>query len=206
MPAFYARVAFSGANAGTGALIVNVVHVECDVLTSPPNWQSIAGDINTWLGTLWRNTLTTSDNFNSLIVSDENYQGSTHGQGIINVALPGTRTPVDTKLDAALCAVASFKTATVRRYARGHTFMPPARDSGVCSAGGGIDQTSAYFIACRNWADAYAAGHTAGSTSYVPIIFSRHQQKLGLTPFTFPITGHQLGIKQHWLRSRSTAP
>src|SRR5215472_9317763 len=69
MPAYNARVAFNAHNSSSGALITNVVHVEVDTLSSPPNWGSIAGDINTWLGTQWRNILTTHDVFDSIVAT-----------------------------------------------------------------------------------------------------------------------------------------
>lgn len=206
MPAYNARVAFEAQNITTGLLITNVLHVEVDTLSSPPNWTSIAGDIYTWLGQLWLNGLATEDQFVQLVVTDENYPGSTFGQGVHVVGLPGTRAPTDGRLNRAICAVVSWKTATAKRYARGHTFMWPVQSSTECSANGQLNSTGAYASALGAFASAYVAGHTAGSTSYTPIIYSRTRQARGQTPFTFPVLALGVIWNQHWLSSRSAAP
>ena len=206
MPAYNARVAFQAHNTTTNALVVNVVHVECDVLSSPPNWANIAADMQSWLAVLWNNILTTAYSFDSITVTDENYPGSTHGQGVVTPATTGARVPNDTKLDPALCQVGSWKTAVAKRYARGHIFFPPAIDTSTVVTGGSFSASQAYYQANAAFMNSFKAGHVSGSTSYVPIVFSKHQVSMGLTPFTFPITGVILQSKQHWLRSRSTAP
>jgi hypothetical protein len=206
VPAYYARVAFRGHLTATGALIVNTVHVECDILASPPNWTSVANDMDTWLGQKWLNILTTADTFDDITVTDENYPGSTHGQGIKSKAIVGTRVPLDEKLDAAVCDLASFKTAVAKRYGRGHCFMPPAYGSNTIASTSGWNQADPYRGMINTWDVAYAGGFVAGSSSYIPIIFSRHKVELGESPFTFPVTATAISAKQHWLRSRSTAP
>jgi len=206
MPAYNARVAFNAHNSSSGALITNVVHVEVDTLSSPPNWGSIAGDINTWLGTQWRNILTTHDVFDSIVVTDEDYPGSTLGQGVVSLAAVGTRTTSDTDLSPGLCAIGTFKSSVAKRYARGHVFFPPAYNSGEMIAGGLWSFTSSYTIACAAWHDQYRAGHTSGSSGYVPIIYSRTRQKRGESPFTFPIVAGIVRQGQFFLRSRTTAP
>lgn len=206
MPEYHARVAFNGHEGSTGRLVVNVVHVEVAVLTSPPNWNSVATDIYAWLGNLWANILPTFYTFDELVVTDENYPGSTFGQGIHVVGTPGTRTLSDTKLDPAMCAVASWKTAVAKRYARGHTFFAPCLTSTDTATSGLFTVAGGYMTACKAFADAYTAGHVVGSTDYAPAIFSKHEEALGHTPYWFPIAGYSLSPKQHWLRSRSTAP
>src|SRR5215471_9663138 len=147
--------------------------MEVDTLTSPPNWASIASDINTWLGQLWAACATASDTLTDITVTDENYPGSTHGQGVHAVGIPGARPLTDSSLSVALCAVGSFKTAVARRYARGHMFFPPAMVSGAAGSNGTWSQTNPYWTACQAFLSSYAAGHTVGSTSYVAEIFSR---------------------------------
>lgn len=199
-------MAFQGHNTASNALIVNVVHIECDVLASPPNWTNIAADVNTWLGQKWRNILSTADTFDTITVTDENYPGSTHGQGVFVAGGAGARAPNDFKLDPALCVLDSWRTAVAKRYARGHVFYPPAYDTTTVAGVGGWLTSAAYWIACKAFGDAYVAGSVAGSTSYVAEVFSPHLVALGQTPFSTPIKGHLVGSRQHWLRSRSTAP
>lgn len=206
MPAYNARVALRATELATGRLCVNVLHVECDVLASPPNWANIAADMKTWLATKWNNILVPAFTFQDITVTDENYPGSTHGQGVANVNTVGARVPNDSKLDPAMCQVGSWKTAVAKRYARGHIFFPPAVDTTSIATGGIFNSGQAYYIANAAFMTSFQAGFVAGSTSYVPIVFSKHQVSMGITPFTFPITGVILNSKQHWLRSRSTAP
>lgn len=206
MPAYNARVALESHDLGMGALTVNVLHLEVDTLTSPPNWQSIADDIGAWLAVPYQNLLSQADQFDQIVVTDENYPGSTFGQGVHPVALNGTRTTGDGKLGRGLCALVSLKTAVAKRYARGHMFAPPAWDSTSLSAGGTIALSSAYHVTLEAFRAAWAAGHTAGSTSYVPIVFSRTRVQQAATPFTFPVRTMTIDTKQHYLRSRMTAP
>ena len=206
MPAHYARAAFEGSNPGTGILIANVFHIEVDALTSPVDWDSVATDVYTWLGTLWTNCMTTSDTLHRIVVTDEDYPGSSLGQGVHSVEQSGARTTTDMKVNSSVCALASWKTNTAKRYARGHTFMPPAWDSAAVQPTNQLVPTNQYFISVGNFASAYQAGHSAGSTSYVPIVYSRTRVKRGETPFTFPIVAHQVSTLQHVLRSRLTAP
>lgn len=206
MPAYHARIALEAHDAGTGALVVNVLHAEVDTLTSPPNWNSIAADVGTWLAQEWFNLLSQHKIFDQIVVTDENYPGSTHGQGVHTAGSSGARIVPDQELDAALCEVVSLKTAVAKRYARGHVFLPPAE---TVTALGGIglwSQTNAYWLAAQAFAAKFLAGFTAGSTSYTPEVFSRHLVATGVTPFTNKVTSAPLSAKQHWLRSRSTSP
>lgn len=206
MPAYHARAAFEAEHVADGTLITNVFHFEVDTLSSPPNWDSIANDIGVWLGTLYTSILTTHERLVQIVVSDENYPGSTHGQGVSVSGVTGARTVADQGLSPGLCAVASWKTSVAKRYARGRTFMPPALGTATCDPAGTWLTTNAYFTACQALVTALVAGHAAGSTSYVFEIFSKHQEALGLTPFSFPVKTGVLSQKQHFLRSRTTAP
>jgi hypothetical protein len=206
VPASYARVAFEAHNTASLALITNVVHLEVDTLSSPVNWASVANDIYTWLGTLWNNVLEAGDHFDQVVVTDENYAGSSFGQGVHNAGTAGARVANNHNVAPAACMVAGWRTATAKRYARGHIFFPPAYDASILGAGGTFTAASAYVVACNAFATSYAAGHTSGSTSYVPIVFSRTRAKLNTLPFTFPVTAYTLQLGQHWLRSRNTSP
>jgi hypothetical protein len=206
VPAYNARLAFRSTNNTTSALIVNTMHVECDVLSSPPNWDTIAADLWAWLGTGYLGILTTADKFHELTVSDENYPGSTFGQGVHTVELAGTRSPGDLHLSPGLCALTQLRTATAKRYARGHFFNPPAYGSVEATANGNWASGSNYIGACGNFAVTFGAGHTAGSTGYVPIVFSRHQVALGQSKFTFPVTSVNVSLVQRFLRSRTNSP
>lgn len=206
MPAHHVRIALEASNIATNALIICVLHAEVDTLTDPPNWATVAVDVDAWLSQVWLNVLSVADRYNQVVVTDENYPGSTHGQGVHVSGSPGTRTLSDTSLDPALCQVLSWKTAVAKRYARGHNFMPPAYSSATSTTGGTWNGANAYFGACGAFGNKYLAGSVAGSTSYIPEVFSKHLVATGVTPFANKVTGFQNGSHQHWLRSRSTSP
>lgn len=206
MPTYHIRIALNGRQTATQRLIVNVFHADAAVQLAQPDWSSVATDAYNWLGTKWINCLSGGDTFDSVVVSDENYPGSTFGQGAHAVGQAGVRVLADTELDSALCQVGSLKTAVAKRYAQGHNFFPPCYTQAALAAGGIFNAGNAYYQANAALLNAFKAGFTAGTTVYTPVVYSRHQVKLGATPFTFPVTGVFLQSKQHWLRSRSTAP
>jgi hypothetical protein len=185
---------------------VNVLHVEVDTLTSPPNWQTIADDIQTWLGATYGGMIPTNYTWNQLVVTDENYPGSTHGQGVHVTTQQGGRPFGDNKVDPAMCAVGTFKTAVAKRYARGHIFFPPVLDSAQLGGSYTFATAGTYWTGINAFLNAFEAGHTAGSTSYVPEVFSPTEVREAKTPFSFPIVGASITNKQHFLRSRSTIP
>lgn len=206
MPAYHGRVAFEASNASDGTLITNVFHLEVDTLSSPPDWNSIANDIGVWLGTLYTNMLSNNCRLDQIVVTDENYPGSTHGQGVSVSGVTGARNVADHKVSAGTCALVSFKTAVAKRYARGHAFLPPAYEAAALGAEGTWGTGDQYWVSCENFVNSFKAGHAAGSTSYTPEIFSRHMVQTGQTPFSFAIRSATLAAKQHFLRSRTTAP
>lgn len=206
MPAYHARISLEAENVASGALIVCVLHAEVDTLSSPPDWSSIAVDVDAWLSQTWQNMLTTNDRYLQVVVTDENYPGSTHGQGVHVSGVAGSRAPSDTSLAPAICAVISWKTKVAKRYARGHTFAPPAYSSASSQTGGHWNTANAYWGAVVAFGSKYAGGFTAGSTSYVPEVFSKHLVTTGVTPFSNHITGWTVDSRQHYLRSRDTTP
>jgi len=206
MPEYWARGAFRSTEATTGALVVNSLHFGVAVLTDPPNWTSVAADIGSWLGPWYLDILSSNHILHDLTVTDEDYEGSTHGQGLFSWEQPGNRVLADHRLDPALCATVSWKTAVAKRYARGHSFMPPAGSETTTAEGGIWNVAGPYITAIASFAQHYNDGHTVSSTDYAPIVYSRTRQKLGLTPFHFPIISHRVNVKQSYLRSRQTAP
>lgn len=206
MPAHYARAAFRSTSSSDGRLIVNVLHVEVDTLSDPVNWGTAAGDVSTWLTTLYRAMLPGGFTLHDLTLTAENYVGSDLGQGIASIELAGTFSPSDTKLNSALCAVLSFKTALAKRYARGHIFCPPPLSTTQLQAGGTWDPAGTYLTAVNAFGAAYVAGHTAGSTSYAPIVYSRTRANQAVSPYVFPIVSRTTKTTAHYLRSRLTIP
>lgn len=206
MPAHYLRAAFRGKNNLTGALVVNVIHVEADVLTSPPNYANIADDIATWLAAKWVLMLPVGYTLLDVTVTEETYPGSTPAQGISVRNSQGARTTPDTDLDVGLCQILQLKSATPKRYARGHIFAPPAISSSEAKAGGVWDPLKPYASAVGGFGQQLTPGFSAGSTTYSPIIFSTTQVKKGLTPFVFPVVAAVATPVMHMLHSRQTSP
>lgn len=206
MPAHYARAAFRATDNSSGTLYVNVFHFEIDTLSDPPNWSSVATDIGTRFATLWRAILYAGTTCQDVTVTAETYPGSDLGQGVYNVNGAGTRTIADSGLSTALCAVTTWKSATTKRYARGRTFWPPAMATNQATSGGTWNAAQSMMTAIDAFATSYLATWTVGSTTYSPIVFSRSRVLKSESPFIFAITGKSQGLRQHFLRSRLTAP
>lgn len=206
MPAHYVRAAFRSAQVQTGNLVVNVVHLEVDTLTDPPDYQGIATDVNTWLGTAYNNVLSGQFRFTDITVTEETFPGAIPGQGVHTTGTLGARSAPDTDLSIALCCLVQLRTATPKKYARGHLFMPPAMSVGQTDSGGQWSSIGTYFGACTAFANLLAAGHTGGSTSYTPVVFSRTRVAQGATPFAFKVTAATAALPQHFLRSRLSSP
>jgi hypothetical protein len=206
MPIRYARIAFEAHHTATGRLITNVMHAEVDAVANTPNWQTIANEIATWLSNDYLAVLTTHDTYDQIVVSEETYPASAFGQGVFVAGAPGSRTAADENLSPAICLLASYKTQTAKRYARGHTFMPPALSSSTLGSSGTFLNSSTYWTTSTTFMNAYLAGHGGSEAAYTPIVFSRTRVLQNQTVFTYPIVAGQLRTAQHFLRSRITAP
>lgn len=206
MPAHYLRCAYRSTQVGSGNLVVNVFHVEADTLTDPPNYGNMATDINSWLGFEYQSVLSSNFILQDLTITEETYPGATPGQGVKTIGTVGLRSAADTNLSVATCALLALRTATPKKYARGHLFLPPAMSSASSASGGQFLTTGPYMTAATTFATKLAAGSTAGSTSYAPIIFSRTRVREGLTPYFFKVTNAHVNTNQYFLRSRLTSP
>ena len=206
MPAHYLRCAYRSTISSNGADCVNVFHIEADPLSDPLNYASAASDISTWLTTLYRAVLNTGTILHTLTVTEETYPSAPTGQGVASIEAAGTRTVSDSLLSPGLMAILHLSTATPKRYARGHLAMPPAIGSSALASNGGWATANAYYTAITAFGSGLTSGHTAGSTSYTPIIFSRTRAKQSLSPFVFPVTGTRIQPDQYFLRSRRTVP
>lgn len=200
------RAAFRSSHETLGNLVVTVLHFEVATLTDPPNMNSVATDLSTHFGTLYRAILTGSFRLHDIVVTTEDYPGETPRQGSASIEGLGTRAPSDLNLDFAICAVTTFRTATPKRYARGRMFNPPCVDGAQLDPGGIFKVAGAYKVACNAFAAAYLATWSAGSTDYGPIVFSKHQVAVSSPDIAFPVTSATVGARQHWLRSRTSSP
>lgn len=200
------RVAFRSTQNSTGALVVNVFHVEAAVFTDPPDYAQIADDMGTWLGGLYTTALHTNYTLADITVTEETYPGAMVGQGISVRGSAGGRSGSANDLDVGLCQILQLKTATPKRYARGRLFMPPALDSTQCTPPGRWATASTMHIANTAFGAALLSGHSTTDVDYAPIIFSRTQVLKNLTPFQFPVTAVVATNVQHMLRSRQTSP
>jgi hypothetical protein len=200
------RVALRAKQNASGALIVNVFHLEVDTLTDPPNYTNVATDINAWIGTEWNAILTTAQTFIDVTVTEETYPASVPGQGIVTRNTIGARAQADDDLSPALCALAQLRTATPKKYARGHLFLPPAMNQGASAPAGTFNVSGPYITAAVAFGLKLQNGTTVGSTSYKTIVFSKTRVARGQSPFTFPVTTVGIDVKQHFLRSRLTSP
>lgn len=206
MPAYYARCVYRSNENATGDLVVNVLHVEVDQLAGPFNPTATVNDVDTWLTTLYKAMLYNNTKLHDLTVTLEDYALPDTGQAVKSIEAFGTRTTSDQKLDPAVCALLAWRTAVPKRYARGHTFAPPAISSTTISSLTNLATSGNYWDALQAFGTAYVAGHTSGSTSYKPIIYSRSQQLKSATPFIFDVTNFTVRPTTSLLRKRRTAP
>lgn len=200
----YVRAAFRSVDTQTNQSIVNVISYEVAPLTSPPNYVGIAVDIRDHLLATYTGLFPAFCTLQDVTATEYDYPGSTPAQGVAGIGTSGSRSTPDTKLDPALCPLLSLRTATPKRYARGHLFLPPVFDTAELANGGKINTGGTLGIAINNFIDALKDSFTVGSTDYAPIIFSRRRVQLNQTPFTFPVTSVTWDARQHWLRKRNT--
>lgn len=206
MPAYYMRSDFRSHNKAGGNLVINSFHWEVDTLSSPPDFNSIANDLATHFLSPYSAVLGSLDHWDDVLVTNETYPGSIIGQGIHLVNVDGARAVSSQALSAGLCCLISRRTGTPRRWGRGRVFCPPAYGGNEVAGGGIWSSSGPYFIACSVLATSLQSGFSAGSTSYVPIIFSRGRAALNESPFTSVVTQCVAQPAQHFLRSRTTSP
>jgi len=185
---------------------VNVTHWEMDTLSSPPDFTSAAGDLANHFLTTYSAVLSTLDHWDDVTVTAEQYTGAPIGQGIHLVGVDGARSITSPVFAPQLCCLISRRTGTPRRWGRGRLFCPPAYDSSAAYGGGTWNPNQAYMISCGTLASTLQTGFSAGSTSYIPIIWSRSRALTNQTPYFAVVTQCTANTAQHWLRSRGTAP
>lgn len=206
MPAYLVRAAFRSHHTVDLALAVNVIHVELDAFTSPPDYHQAAVDIDAWLGQAWRNMVSTSYTVDDLTVTSVDIPGQPLGQGLVTYGLPGARTTADEDLSKGLCRVSTLKSAVPKRYARGRIFYPPALALSNASTGGGWSNASNYNATTGAFLTALLAPHNAGNNTYSAAVYSRTQHAQGNAKPWYTIIGASTDNKQHFLRSRVTSP
>ena len=206
MPAYYVRCAFRSHNKAGGNLVVNVTHWEVDTLTSPIDMTGVATDLANHFLTTYTAVLSTFDHWDDVTCTIENYPGAPIGQGIHLVGVDGARASSDNFVSVGLCCLISRRSGTPRRWGRGRTFCPPAYTINSTTTGGTWAPSGAYFVACGVFASSLQTGFTQGSTSYVPIIYSRSRALTNQTPFISPVTQCIAQPQQHFLRSRLSSP
>jgi hypothetical protein len=201
--------------------VVNVFHVASheDTLEwlipggDAPTAQDIADEIDTHLTTKYRAMLADSATLHDITVQDEvdpANPGRAREAFVKTVELAGSRSVSFENAPPALCAVATLTTANMGRSFRGRFFAPPLMNNSDIT-GGVIDNTSAYLVAIRAFADELLqedGGGSAWTTLWEDTwhmrfgVYSRRRRALDFTPFFAPYTGFRVNGKPHWLRSR----
>lgn len=206
MPSYTCRASFKSHATTDGTLIVNVLHFTAAQLTSPADPQQWATDLAAHLTTLYRAVLSTGETFDNITTNTVAEPAVDPGEGVAVVNAAGTRAPTDTKLSNSIGVLHSLKTATPKRYARGHIFMPPVLSSTEVGSGWVWSGVGGYLPATRAFTASCIAGWTAGDITYQLAVHSRTQLARGLTPFTFPVLAYYESSRPHVLRSRMTSP
>ncbi len=201
MPEYLARVVYRSTYAAE-TLFVNTFHTRVAVLTDPPNWTNIATDLDTKFTTLYRAIVASNCVVHDLTVTDEDYPGSTLGQGFKSIEAAGTRTASDSFLGGAPCMVVALKSTVTKRYARGRMFMPPIVGSSALASDSSFATANAYYTAITAFMNALIAPWSAGSTDYQTIVYSKRQLEQGLTPYAFNVTNYARSPQMRYLRRR----
>jgi hypothetical protein len=206
VPAFLVRAAFRSNHTTLGALCVNVIHVEVDAFTSPPDYTKIANDIDAWLGLAYRNTVPDKYTVQDLTVTGVELQQQVLGQAVKVYGTAGLHPAADQILSRGLCLVGSLKTATPKRYARGRIFMPPALQESMAAEGGAWNPGGTYALQCGAFFTAALQPHANGNDTYSLAVFSRIRLLAGDSKPYYTVLGITTDHLQHYLRSRVSSP
>jgi len=206
MPAYPVRVSFQSHNNATGALIVNVFNYEVDWLIDPIDYGKVAKDVHDQFAGPYVSLLSSLDTWDQVVARQWEVPGVAPGEGSFPVATLGARAVAQQDLAPACCALISLKTATPKRYARGHVFAPPAYTTAVTAPPSRWNPTGPYFTKVVDVASAYQLGFSTGNAAYKPIVFSYTRLKLKEPPYQFDVVSAAAKNEQHWLRKRLTTP
>lgn len=209
MPEYKLRVAFRSTaemTGYTGNVIVNTFHLVLAAATAISDWNAVANEINTGVGTEYKNVLNNGVRWNDILVQTEPVADPGTSVGVKNINAVGTRVPADAGLGLATTALAAVKTNTPKRYARGRMWLPPMVGKAALTTGGLVDQTNAYYTTAVAFLNKLLSGFSVGGNDYSWIIYSKRQADQGFSPDSFEVTGYVIRTEPHYLRSRVTAP
>jgi hypothetical protein len=201
--------------------VVNVFHVGAHM--DAPDWTrphpaspspaDVAGEIESHLVTKYRAMLADSATLHDITVQDEvdpANPGDAREAHVTTVELAGTRSVSFENAPPAICAVATLTTANIGRSFRGRFFAPPLMNNSDLT-NGVIDDTSAYLVAIRAFADELRqelGGGSAWTSLWMDTwhmqfgVYSRTRRAHDFSPYFSRITGFNVKRTPHWLRSR----
>lgn len=182
------------------------MHFEVDAFTSPPDYQQITTDLYAWLETKYFAMVPVSYDLDDLTVTGIAIPGQPLGQGIEVVPGTGFRAVSDEGLSAGLCEVAALHTGIPKRWARGRMFLPPALSTVEVGANGTWHDTDPYMVACKAFMDLVVRPNNVGNNTYSLVVYSPHQLLLQNAKPWNTVVGYSMDGKQHFLRSRVSAP
>lgn len=205
------RVAFKSTGKD-GEQIVNVFHCLDTAELSPDllDASNLADAVYSWVGTEYRNLLTSQDTWDEIKVTSAVGVGDVPTQHVRPVGLPGTYAGVDDKLPRELCVWAKASTNTPLRSARGGMFLPPPRSASLLASGqlwatgvGGYLSTIVQPFLTK-----MLAGHDkalgTGHISY--IIYSVTRRAKGYGDYYFDVSSFSAAARPHIQRRRFSAP
>src|SRR6516225_9938015 len=176
-----------------GVEIVNVFHVRTDVTgigTDDITAAEVTTLVNGHVGDLYQAMVSSSGRLEDLTVREiVPPGGKPPDQAVEEIGAVGLMTPGDDKLSKALCALMQIKTNAAVR--------------------GGWNSGGTYLTAAKNFAAALMTFPGIGSVETHSVklgVFSRHQFAVGNNFWFYNAIGTLVLTKQHFLRSRETAP
>src|SRR6516162_5805874 len=196
-----------------GVEIVNVFHVRTDVTgigTDDITAAEVTTLVNGHVGDLYQAMVSSSGRLEDLTVREiVPPGGKPPDQAVEEIGAVGLMTPGDDKLSKALCALMQIKTNAAVRGGTGRLFLPPALSTDQTAVGGGWNSGGTYLTAAKNFAAALMTFPGIGSVETHSVklgVFSRHQFAVGNNFSFYNAIGTLVLTKQHFLRSRETAP
>lgn len=206
------RVAFESTSSD-GVQIVNTFHVagRGGVLVEKPSADQVRDAMDSAFTTKYRNLLSDNVTFQTITVTEEvDPNGSAvPDQSVKSIALPGNRAIANTKLAGGLCIVAKLATNAAVRSGHGRLFLPPAYADGEVATGGNWYALGQYWSQAKTFLDELMESHDWDLLSdghLDPVVYSRTRRQRGDDNWFFDISAYIMRSKQHFLRSRMSAP
>jgi hypothetical protein len=206
------RVAFESTS-NDGVQIVNTFHVKADggPLVAAPSPAQVRDAMYDAFHAKYKNLLSDNVTWQTITVTEEVDPNTSEipATSVKNIGEPGNRAIANTKLAGGLCIVAKTVTGAAVRSGHGRLFLPPAYTDGEVAQGGNWYALGQYWAQAKIFLDELMESHDWDALTdghLYPCVYSRTRRRRGDEGYYFRIDDYVMRIKQHFLRSRMSAP